>query len=173
MPSPLDLFICYARKDRPHCEELEKHLRLLKRREIINDIWWDKKIHAGEEWDREIHKRINSSHIILLIMSVDLFSSTYIEKVEMEIALKRQQAGEAVVIPIYLRYVSWEPFLGELQALPSGDRPICAWPKAGREQQWMIVSKRIEEAANRLGISGTKPGNEGPAHADPEPDREL
>ena len=54
--------------------------------------------------------------------------SEYIYSKEMKRAIERHEQGEATVIPIILRWVSWQRTpLGELQALPKDGKPVKSW----------------------------------------------
>src|SRR6266581_3517067 len=100
-------------------EKLEKQLRALKRQGII-DVWHDREISAGTEWEREIDKHLNSAQIILLMVSPDFMDSDYCYSIELKRAIERHDRGEARVIPIILRPVSWRKSpIGKFQALPT------------------------------------------------------
>ncbi len=60
MASTIEIFFCYAREDEELRKGLEKQLRALKRQGII-DMWHDREITAGTEWEREIDTHLNSS----------------------------------------------------------------------------------------------------------------
>ncbi len=47
----LDVFFSYSHRDAKLREQLEKHLALLKRRQVIR-TWSDGEIRAGDEWSR-------------------------------------------------------------------------------------------------------------------------
>jgi len=49
---PIELFYSYAHEDERLCNELEKHLALMKRQELISD-WQGRNIGAGTEWANE------------------------------------------------------------------------------------------------------------------------
>ncbi len=116
---PVKVFFCYAHEDEPLLNKLKAHLRPLQRQGLI-DVWHDRDIRAGTEWEEEIKEQLNTAQIILLLVSPDFMDSDYCYGIEMQQAIERHNAGEACVIPIILRYVSWrgEP-LGKLQALPT------------------------------------------------------
>jgi TIR domain len=120
----LKLVYCYAREDRMLLEELDKHLRALKRQyEIV--IWSDYEISPGMEWEKEIDARLNTANIILLLMSSDFMASDYCYGVEMKHALERHKRGEATVIPVILRPIEWQDTpIGKLQALPKNGKPV-------------------------------------------------
>src|SRR5215467_10843175 len=103
---PLSIFISYAHEDEPLRQQLEVHLSLLQRQELI-DSWHDRHILAGEEWVNEIDKHLKAASIILLLISPDFFASDYCSDTEMKYALERHERGEARVIRIILRPCDW------------------------------------------------------------------
>jgi len=70
------IFYCYANEDKKLREELEKHLGILKRQELITD-WSDRNIDAGKDWVKEIDSNLNTANIILLLISPDFVHSDY------------------------------------------------------------------------------------------------
>src|SRR5260221_6440409 len=113
----IKIFFCYARKDASLLEKLKTHLSPLRQRDII-DVWHDRDISAGAEWEQEIKEHLNAAQIILLLVSSDFIDSNYCYSIEMERAIERHERREARVIPIILRKCSWDitPLAG-LQAL--------------------------------------------------------
>lgn len=71
---PLTLFYSYAHEDEVLREQLEKHLRMLRRQELISE-WHDRQIVAGTEWKKEIDEHLNTASIILLLISPDFLAS--------------------------------------------------------------------------------------------------
>src|SRR5205085_9016272 len=103
----IKIFYCYARKDRTLRDALERHLGKLRRSgQIIS--WYDREIPPGVEWKREIDANLNSSDIVLLLISPNFMHSDYCYDVEMRRALERHKSGETHVIPIILRPVEWK-----------------------------------------------------------------
>jgi WD40 repeat protein len=123
----VEIFFCYAREDEDLRKGLEKQLRALKRQGLI-DLWHDREIAPGLEWESEIDKHLNTAQVILLLISPDFMDSDYCYGVEMKRAMERHEQGDARVIPIILRPVYWQgaPF-GKLQALPTGAKPVKSW----------------------------------------------
>ncbi len=120
------IFFCYAHEDEALLNKLKLHLRPLQRQGLI-DVWHDRDISAGTEWEQEIKKHLNAAKIILLLVSPDFMDSDYCYSIEMRRALERHQRGEARVIPIILRPVYWQGILGNLQALPTDAKPVRSW----------------------------------------------
>jgi hypothetical protein len=120
----LNLFISYAHEDEALKNELDKHLVMLKRSGKINS-WSDRKITAGEEWNKAIQDEIAQAQIILLLISVDFNNSEYIWNEELAYAMKRHDEGTARIIPVMLRTCEWSEMpYARLQALPTGARPV-------------------------------------------------
>jgi len=123
----VSIFFCYAHEDEALLKQLKAHLIPLQRQGLI-DVWHDRDISAGSEWEQEISQHLNAAQIILLLVSPDSMASDYCYSVEMKRALERHQRGKARVIPIILRHVYWKGILGTLQALPTDAKPVKSWP---------------------------------------------
>src|SRR5205823_1957427 len=101
-----------------------KQLKSLEREGLI-EMWNDRDITAGTEWEREINENLNTSQIILLLISPDFMNSEYCFSIEMKQALERHERGEARVIPIILYQVYWQiKPLSKFQALPPDAKPV-------------------------------------------------
>ncbi len=146
--SPLNVFYSYAHKDEKLRDELGKHLYPLKRQGLIID-WYDRDISAGKEWEQEIDTHLNTSHIILLLISPDFIASDYCYGIEMKRALERHETGDARVIPILLQSVDWQgtPFR-KLQMLPRNAKAVTRWPN--RADAFTEVARGIRETIKDL-----------------------
>jgi hypothetical protein len=120
------IFFCYAHEDEALLNKLKISLRPLEKEGLI-DVWHDRDISAGAEWEREINKYLNEANIILLLISADFMNSDYCYGKEMRRALEQHQCGEARAIPIILRPIRWRGILGHLQALPTEAKPVSTW----------------------------------------------
>ena len=67
------LFFSYSHRDEALRNELEKHLTSLAHQGII-EMWHDRRIVAGQDWDREISENLEGADIILLLVSSDFIS---------------------------------------------------------------------------------------------------
>jgi len=124
---PVNIFISYSHADEPLKDLLVQHLNPLKRMGLITE-WHDRKILAGDKWDKEISENLDSSKIIVLLVSIDFINSRYCYDVELEQALELHEKGSAVVIPVILRNCMWQhtPF-AKYQALPKDGKAIKSW----------------------------------------------
>src|SRR5215467_13543702 len=126
MKKSIEIFFCYARKDQQLLENLKFHLMPLQRAKLIS-MWYDADITPGTPWEEEIRKHLDTSELILLLVSSDFIASEYCYSTEMGRAMERHRRGEARVIPIILRPVYWQqaPF-GKLQVLPTDAIPVTS-----------------------------------------------
>lgn len=123
---PVKIFCCYAHEDEAYLNKLKTQLSPLRRQGLI-EVWHDREIKAGANWESEIDQHLNAAQIILLLVSPDFINSDYCYGVEMKRALERGKLGEATVIPVILRRVHWQDILGTLQAVPRDDKPVKSW----------------------------------------------
>ncbi|HEY2290821.1 MAG TPA: toll/interleukin-1 receptor domain-containing protein [Thermoanaerobaculia bacterium] len=145
----ISVFYSYAHEDEKLMNELEKHLGVLKRMGMIT-TWHDRKIRPGEVWEGKIDEHLESSQVILLLVSADFVASDYCWEREMVKALQLHALGQTVVIPILLREVAFldkTPF-GKLQMLPKDARPITRWKRA--DQAWSEVAEAIGKVCEEL-----------------------
>lgn len=144
-PSGVRLFYSYAHKDEALRDELDTHLKILERMEVIS-TWHDRLIKAGDQWAGKIDENLERADIILLLVSADFIASDYCWENEMKRALERQEQGTARVIPIVLRNVDWSgaPF-ASLQALPKDAQAVDTW--SNKDSAWRDVSEGIKRVA--------------------------
>jgi len=154
-PASIEVFYSYAHEDEELVKELRKHLSILKRQGVIRD-WYDREITAGTDWKGQLDQHLNSSGVILLLVSADFLASDYCYDVEMTRALERHDQGEARVIPVLLRKVDdWQraPF-GKLQSLPTDAKPVTSW--TNRDEAFTDVARGIRQAVSQLTVSQPK-----------------
>lgn len=152
---PLRIFYSYAHEDKPWRDELYRHLSPLKKSGWIIS-WYNREIQPELAWEREIDAHLNTTDIVLLLISPAYMASDYAYGIEMQRALERHEHGEARVVPILLRPTYWEgaPF-GKLQVLPTNGNPITIWPNLDlafsdviqgiREIVTTLLPRQIEE----------------------------
>ena len=151
--APIEIFCSYAHEDEPLCHELEKHLSLLKRQGLIS-TWYDRQIIPGTDWAQTIDIHLESSSVILLLISSDFMASDYCYGIEMRRALQRHDDNEARVIPILLRPVDWKGVPFEmLQVLPTNTKPITSW--RNRDEAFADVTAGIRRAIEDLSLLPT------------------
>lgn len=158
------VFFSYSHEDEELRNRLEKHLALLKRQGLV-EAWHDRRILAGSDLDEAISGNLESADIILLLVSADFLASDYCYSREMQRAMERHAAREAVVIPVILKPCDWHsaPF-GKLLATPRDGKAVTSW--ANIEEALADVAshirKRVEDANRQTG-KATAPASGRPA----------
>ena len=135
------VFISYSHKDESFKDDLDTHFSALKRSGLV-EVWHDRRIDAGTEWDDAIKSELESADIILLLISANFLASEYIWKVEIARAMERHQAKEAKVIPIFTRSCDTKgmPF-ESIQGLPRDAKPIATF--TDKDEAYVQIAKGI------------------------------
>ena len=86
----MKIFVSYARVDKPYCIRIIETLH-------AHDVWYDQRLYAGQDWWKEILRRLDWSEVFIYLLSPDSVASLYCRR-ELEIArrLKRD------IIPVMI-----------------------------------------------------------------------
>lgn len=142
------IFISYAHEDEDLKNELDKHLKALKRSAKV-EVWSDRQLVAGQAWDESIMAELHDANIILLLVSVDFNASDFIWDKELAVAMTRHQEGTARVVPVILRKCDWDDMpYAALQALPRNATPITE--HADRDSAFTEVAQGIEQLVDMI-----------------------
>ena len=166
-PAPVRLFYSYAHEDEKLRAELERHLKILQHRGLIQP-WHDRAIVPGALWDAEIAQQLLEADLVLLLLSSYFMGSDYILGVELKTALRRAAEGSATVVPILLRPLDLDgldsddlpmaPLL-QRQGLPRDLKAVTSWRQ--REEAWVNVSKglrsTVADIQARRAAAGVQP----------------
>lgn len=87
------VFFSYTHRDESMRNELEVHLTMLKRQGLI-EAWHDRRIVAGNDFDRSISAHLESADIILLLVSPHFLASDYCYDREMTRAMERHECAK-------------------------------------------------------------------------------
>jgi len=142
------LFFSYSHKDEDLRNELEIHLAPLKNEGLISS-WHDRRITAGRDLDQDISFELESSQVILLLISAHFLASKYCYEKEMARALERDKEGSAVVIPVILHPCDWQhsPFR-HLRVTPTDGTPVSKYTNL--QEAFAVVARDIRDAIKVL-----------------------
>jgi hypothetical protein len=120
-------FISYSHIDERILERLHVHMAVLKRDGKIAS-WYDKEILAGGDLNTDISSALSDSDIFLAIVSPDYLNSQYCYEKEFQEALKMQERGQIIIVPIIAEPCDWKssPF-GSMKAVPKDGKPVSEW----------------------------------------------
>lgn len=171
MTQGIRLFFSYSHQDEALRDELAKHLSLLERDGVLRS-WHDRQIVPGSDWAGHIDQHLEQAQIILLLISADFLASDYCYDRELNRAMERHGAGEAVVVPVMLRSVDWQGarFM-TLQALPKNAKPVTTWPN--QDEAFTDIAKGIRRVAEGIQNRTVDSQDSQPRQAEPGPGAEV
>ena len=145
------IFISYSHKDKSSKEKLEAHLSTLKREGVI-EIWHDRCINPGDDFSKAISDALETSEIILLLVSADFLKSDYCYEIEMKRAIERYNESSLKVIPVILEPCDWtHAILGRFLALPTDGKPVSKFPNINDAYLEIVegIRKIVVEMGNK------------------------
>jgi hypothetical protein len=140
----------------------------------VFDIWVDRQMTGGADWDPEIETKLRACDIFILLVSASSMASDYIIRKEIAIIRERQANGEAV--HFYPLLLSPTPRAGLDRVRDKNLRPRDANPLSGcsahdRAQHMTDAATEIaaiaEDIANRK--AAAQAAEQGPAPRGPSP----
>lgn len=142
------VFVSYAGVDEPARVRLDVHLAPLVREGLI-DLWSDRAIARGSDWERDIEHELATAEIVLLLVTPDFVASVYCFEKELGEALRRHEEEGVRILPVLVRPVDLGnlPF-GRFQGLPLDLRPISMWPDA--DEAWLQVAQGVRKTVEEI-----------------------
>jgi len=146
--SKIKVFICYTRSDEDFALQLERSLKPLVRNGHLQEIWYDRKLKAGDDFLDLIAQKIEIADLFLLLISNEFMDSDHIIRYELGKILKRVANMEAKLIPIIVRSCDWKSGkFARYLVLPVNEEPIKS-PK--RIEVFTEISKAIREITEEM-----------------------
>jgi serine/threonine protein kinase len=144
------VFISYARKDARFMEEFRRMLQPAIGDKI--ELWTDKNIEPGEDWNSKIEKAMKSSSIALLLVSDHFLDSSYIMKVELQSILEMQVSNGLKIhwVPL-TRAFTERTQLNDLQASWDTNEPLAELSKPDRTRAIKAICQKLLKDAGQLG----------------------
>lgn len=140
------MFISYSHRDDTLRSELDEHLSILKDQGFL-DVWHDRQITAGKEWEGAIDSNLEAADIVLLLVSASFVASPYCRDKELKRVLEKHKEGHARVIPIIVQSIGMARRLVNYKCCPQTARQSChhhgrivtrrgSMSRRGYEKQW-------------------------------------
>ena len=104
------IFISYSHKDEKYKDELKNHLMILFNIWKAGQIWDDRDLDAGTDYNIQIDREMEEANIHIILISSDYFASNACMS-ELEKMLKMDR----IIIPIIVRDCYWEKLFSSLE----------------------------------------------------------
>ncbi len=154
MPEPIKVFISYSHQDDALRKEFVSHLSGLQQHQGLIELWHDRDISAGSDWEQQIDVHLQEADIILFLVSSAFIQSRYCQSVEMTHALERHQQKTARTIPIFVRPSYYEgTALKSLQGLPRDAKPVASEERQtpiARDSLWLEIVRELGQIAQEM-----------------------
>ena len=143
------VFLSYCHEDEWLKDELIQTLDPLVRNNSI-EIWHDRLIKVGSDFDAEIKSRLDSSDIMILLVSPAFVASSYCVDVEFQFAKNKFASDEMKIVPILVRECTIEVAgLQDFQIIPPDLNPVngkgvSRIEREKRDHLWKVVFDQIK-----------------------------
>jgi hypothetical protein len=121
------VFISYSHKDEKWKDRLVTHLGVLQSQGLL-DLWDDRRIGAGEDWEQEIQEAMDAASVAVLLVSAHFLTSRFILGEEVPRLLERRDKEGLHIFPVIVKPCAWQAvgWLSRMQARPKDGRPLSA-----------------------------------------------
>jgi tetratricopeptide (TPR) repeat protein len=118
------------------------------------EVWHDRDIAKGDNWDPEIQGAMDRAAVALLLVSKDFLSSTFIQEREVPYLLDRRKNAGLRVIPLFVRPCAWQlaTWLSEIQGDPKDAKALSEHTEAEADK---ALTALVLDVAARLGNRST------------------
>jgi len=169
--STIRIFISYSHDDDRWFDARSRYnfipwLQESLRRDQV-ELWYDRGLEAGEEFQRRIEEEIDRADVAILLVSQAFVNSPFIETVELPRIEAWAARGELIVIPILVGPCDWDEvtFVSARQKLPGEPTPLLDYTESDRtfEQVRVDILRAIRSRLRSL-----RGGEAAPARASAE-----
>jgi hypothetical protein len=144
------VFISYSHKDEVWKDRLVTHLGVLKRQGLL-DLWDDRRIGAGLDWQPEIEEAMDRARVAVLLVSADFLTSEFILGTDVPRLLQRRDEEGLRVFPVIVRPCAWlrVEWLARMQARPKDGRPLSAGDEHQVDADLAAIAEEIANIIDR------------------------
>ena len=142
------LFISYSHKDEEYLDEFVGHLSPLERNGKIN-IWYDKKLIAGENLDEVLATKLQSADLVVFLVSANFIQSVSCYEKELVKTIDRGRRERVEVIPVILKECLWKnTVIGKFVASTKNGKSVMSYSR--RDEAWVEIVQQIEKKATEF-----------------------
>lgn len=145
------VFISYSHEDVMYFERIMVHLKPLFRDDIV-DIWSDKRIKPGQNWNKEIEKALEETKVALLLISADFLASDYVNQKELPNLIRASANEGAIIVPLFLKPANLNRFdnITQYQGINAPEITVISMQENDQEKLFVRLSQFIDETYNNI-----------------------
>ena len=140
------LLISYSHKDEEHKDFVVSHLRVAERQGVY-DVWDDRRIKGGGDWQVEIDAALAKADIAVLLISRHFLTSDFIMDHEVRTMLQRHASEDAILYPILISACTWQhvDWLKSLNVRPTDGTPLNSFDEAECDRVMTDMASEVTE----------------------------
>ena len=94
--------------------------------ELVEQVWDDTLIAAGEDWEARIVQAMAAAQVAIVLIRAEALNSAFIRAKEIPELLRRRQEDGLRLLPVVARPCAWKtvPWLRQAQVRPVGGKPL-------------------------------------------------
>ena len=141
---PKTLFVSYSHQDEHHKDFVVGHLKVAERQGVF-DVWDDRRIKGGGDWQAEIDEALVRADIAVLLISRHCLTSDFIVDHEVRTILKRHASDDVIVYPILISDCTWQSvdWLKTMNMRPADGTPLGSFNEAERDKVMADIASEI------------------------------
>ncbi len=140
------VFISYSHVDEKWKELLQSHLGVLAKQDKL-EIWEDRQIKLGGDWQTAIEKSLNDCHIAILLISRHFLNSDFIQNAEVPVLLQRRINNGLLVIPVIIAPCPWQAvdWLKAMQGYPKDNQALSGMTDHQIDEKLAALAIKIDQ----------------------------
>ncbi len=145
------VFISYSHKDETCKDRLVSHLGVLQHEGLL-DLWDDRRIGGGEDWEKEIEEAMAKANVAILLVSRHFLTSKFILGTEVPTFLKRRDEEGMRIFPIIAESCAWKQvkWLSRMNLRPKDGKPISGGNKHQIDTDLAAIAEEVAAIIKRV-----------------------
>jgi hypothetical protein len=144
--APVRVFISYAHVDEDFKKELLLTLSPMISQTKEIEIWEDRQIVAGDDWNSDIKEQLTKADLMICLVSKNFLASKFCIEKEVSSAIEQQK----YLLPVLLRSCAWKdfPFLSSRQVIPRDNQSIMSFKD--QDEAYQKVYEEIKRLVKQI-----------------------
>jgi hypothetical protein len=144
-----EVFISYSRKDRQWVEILGEFLR----KHNIS-FWSDTEINPGENWREALENSLNTSQVVILLISPDYFASEFVKNFELPLILEKAKNQQIWLFALIVSPTSEvDDSLRQYQFVNLINEPLSSFSKTKQKEVFIRLLEEISSSLSNKKIN--------------------